>query len=195
MLQPDNYLRRRKAQHACHLRNFLIYLNMKICDSAILDKDFLIKDRKDEWTVKIFCDNGTLREQIDGISKEAAFLEENIMASPPGKAYLLQRKKTLLVNSEIERICEEFIELCLNKFKTFSYSVAMNSINTHSDTLNNDTLILNASFMIATGKQTDFLKSVESIRNNECYRWFCIETKESQTTAGLISDDTNNFFR
>jgi hypothetical protein len=168
---------------------------MKLYDSAISDKDFLIKDRKDEWTLKIYCDNKTLREQIDGISKEAAFLEENIMASPPGKAYLLQRKKTLLVNSEIDRICEEFIVLCLNKVKSFGYRVVLNSINTQSDTLKNGILILNTSFLIATDKQTDFLKSLESIRNTECYSWFCIETTESQTTARLISDDTNNFFR
>jgi len=161
------------------MSKYLVYQNTILCDSAISDHELLCKDRRDEWTVKIYCDHNLLHEQIDTISPDAALLEEMIMASPPGKAYLLQRKKTLLVSSEIERICDEFIGSCFNKFKSFSYSVFLHKMETHGDLAKSSTIILNASFLVAPDKLTDFLNTSELIRKDESNPWFSIETRKS----------------
>lgn len=44
----------------------------------------------EEWAVKIYCNRKTLSVLIDELSDESAALEEQIMASSPGKAFLLR---------------------------------------------------------------------------------------------------------
>lgn len=48
---------------------------------------------KEEWSVKIYFDGKILYKQINELSEEVAALEKQIMASSPGKAFLLKIKK------------------------------------------------------------------------------------------------------
>lgn len=105
---------------------------------------------KEEWSVKIFCDRKVLMDQIDEISRDAAILEEKIMASSPGKAYLLQRKKSELVKIEMIRICNEFSRSCFRKFRNLSNSCIMNKL-IHDEVLRKENaIILNISLLMSS---------------------------------------------
>jgi hypothetical protein len=72
--------------------------------SGSLSENFKYIRGKEEWSVKIYCNHSVLCEKIDELSEEAALLEKQIMASMPGKAFLLKRKilgRNTLMNYKI----------------------------------------------------------------------------------------------
>jgi hypothetical protein len=156
-----------------------MYQNMELYDSTMSDRNFRVKSGPDEWKIRIFCHKRILFDRIDEISEEAAFLEELIMASPPGKAYLLQRKKTFLVRSEIERICDEFVSSSFSKFKNYCYRVSLNSLDSDCDSVRNGTMIFNASFFVGQEKLAEFLDVAEAVKKDDHSQCFYIETEKS----------------
>jgi hypothetical protein len=140
----------------------------------------------EEWSVKIFCDRRILREQIDEISKDAAILEEKIMASSPGKAYLLQRRKTDLVKIEMERICNDLRQSFFNKFRNLSDLCIMDKLITREFSEKNSTLILNISLLI-NRKKVGKLKSIsEALGKNYGRSGFYIEISGPLTPCNIV---------
>jgi hypothetical protein len=130
----------------------------------------------EEWSVKIFCDRKILLDQIDEISKDAAILEEKIMASSPGKAYLLQRKKSELVKIEMVRICNEFTRSCLNKFRNMSNSCIINNLVPEGALRRENANILNISLVISREEVSKLKSTYEVIFKNYGIPGFSIET-------------------
>lgn len=58
-----------------------------------LKENFIHLKGKEEWAVKIYANIRVLKARIDELSEKSAALEREIMASSPGKAFLLSRKK------------------------------------------------------------------------------------------------------
>lgn len=143
--------------------------------SSLLE-NILNIDKKEEWTIRVFCDRRTLSEQIDELSKVSADLEKLIMASSPGKAYLLQRKKTELVKTEVDRICTEYSKYYFENFKNLSELSSMNNrlpCNIHNNSQN---IILNATFLVSKERAPFFKKSAEILRRKDESTGFVIET-------------------
>lgn len=130
----------------------------------------------EEWLVQIYCDRKSLSEKIDELSKEAAMLERQIMASSPGKAFLLKRDKTELIEQEINRICRNYGQECFNEFKNQSQSTNLKKILPKEYTERNDTMILNAAFLVNKERATDFTSALDTIRKNNKTSCFFIET-------------------
>jgi hypothetical protein len=156
-----------------------MYESMNSDNIIISGRNMLPKEGKDLWTVKIFCDKKMLRDQIDDVSKEAAFLEEMIMASPPGKAYLLQRKKTHLIKNEIERICDDFIRSCLNRFESFNYRDYETTLIPESEQAENGSLVLHADILVDRNKIAEFINVADSLGKEISNNWFYIETTKA----------------
>jgi len=89
-----------------------------------------------------------LSEQIDELSEATAALEKQIMASSPGKAYLLGRKKEQLIEEESDRLCKHFGQIYFDEFKMISDSSFLNNLLPKEYTGRTDTMILNASFLV-----------------------------------------------
>ena len=70
--------------------NDLIYVN---CISDSLIENFHPMSGMEEWSFKVYCDRKLVTKKIDELSEETALLEKQILASSPGKAFLLSRKK------------------------------------------------------------------------------------------------------
>ena len=132
-------------------------------------------NRKEEWSVKIFCDREVLLDQIDEISKDAAILEEKIMASSPGKAYLLQRKKTEFIKTEMVRICNEFSQSCFNKFKSLNNSCIMINIDPDEVQKSKNAIILNVSIFISSDEVNKLKNVYDVICKNYGISGFSIE--------------------
>lgn len=152
-------------------------LNKFLTDySESLTENFQHISGKQEWAVKIYCDRKALSQQIDELSEEAAALEKQIMASGPGKAFLLKRKKTELIENELDRLCKLFGQKYYDEFRTFSNATHISNLIPPDFNARQDTMILNAAFLIDKIKVADFLNSVETHRLKDGNSGFGIET-------------------
>lgn len=143
--------------------------------SSSLKENFYNVGGREEWSVKIYCDRKTLTTQIDELSEEAATLEKQIMASSPGRAYLLKRKKADLIENEIDRICKNFGQENFDKFKSLSESTNLNNLLPKEFTGREDTMILNATFLVGKDKVKDFKELLEALENKGKNSGFLLE--------------------
>ncbi|MFH1159572.1 MAG: GvpL/GvpF family gas vesicle protein [bacterium] len=142
---------------------------------------------KEEWSVKIYCDRKSLCEQIDGLSEEVAALEKQIMASSPGKAFLLQRKKADLIENEMDRLCKNYGQEYYDEFKNLSESTSLNNLLPKEFTGREDTMILNATFLVSKNKVTDFKSTVDTLRKKDGNSGFFIEATGPWPPFSFIS--------
>ncbi|MEI7524210.1 MAG: GvpL/GvpF family gas vesicle protein [Mariniphaga sp.] len=117
----------------------------------------------EEWTIQVFCNRKVLYKQIDEMSAQAAKMEKEIMASSPGKAYLLKQKKTELIKIEMDRICKDYGVQYLDQFSNLSDSFHLNNLLPKEFTEREDTMILNANFLV-NKKEGPHFKEILEIR-------------------------------
>ncbi|RTY67643.1 GvpL/GvpF family gas vesicle protein [Flavobacterium sp. LS1P28] len=142
---------------------------------------------KEEWSIKIYCDRKTLCEQIDELSEEAAALEKQIMESSPGKAFLLGRKKTDLIENEMDRICKNYGQKYYDEFKKLSESTSLNNLLPKAFTGREETMILNTTFLVSKNKVADFISTVETLKKKEGDSGFIIEATGPWPPFSFIS--------
>jgi hypothetical protein len=143
--------------------------------SDSLTENFQHIKNMEEWSVKIYCDRKVLCEKIDELSNEAAALEKQIMESSPGKAYLLKRKKTDLIENEMDRLCHKYGQNYFNEFENLSESTSLNNLLPKDFTGREDTMILNAVFLVHTKNVTGFNNTTENISKQDGSFGFNIE--------------------
>jgi hypothetical protein len=135
--------------------------------SDSLFENFHHIEGKEEWSVRIYCDRYVLSEQIDELSEETAELEKQIMASSPGKAFLLRRKKSELIENEMNRICKSYGQNYYDEFRNLSASTSMGNLLPKEFTGREDTMILNAVFLVRKTKENDLINTVDSLRQKD----------------------------
>ena len=140
--------------------------------SGSLLENFNFINGKEEWAVKIYCDRKRLSKHIDELSEPAATLEKQIMASSPGKAFLLQRKKNDLIENELDRISKDCGQSYFNNLMVLSEANSLNNLLPKEVTGREDTMILNSAFLVSKNKVADFQNMVtrlESIGTNSSF--------------------------
>jgi len=142
---------------------------------------------KEEWAVKMYCDRKKLSDQIDELSEEAAALEKQIMASSPGKAFLLKRKKAELIENEMDRLCKYFGQKYYDDFKNLSESVSLNNLLPKEFTGRVDTMILNATYLVNKTNLTDFKTKVNQLSKENENSGFFIEVTGPWPPFSFIS--------
>jgi len=154
---------------------------------ASLIENFRYIKEKEEWSVKIYCNRKVLSEQIDELSEKAAALEKQIMASSPGKAYLLKRKKADLIENEMDRLCNIRGQKYYNEFKNLSESTSLNNLLPNGYEVSEGRMILNAAFLVLKNKVTDFRNTVYRLRKMNKNSGFMIETTGPWPPFSFIS--------
>ncbi|OFY15102.1 MAG: hypothetical protein A2X11_15550 [Bacteroidetes bacterium GWE2_42_24] len=142
---------------------------------------------REEWGVKVFYDRKLLSNQIDELSEETAALEKQIMASSPGKAFLLKRKKSELVENEMDRICKNYGQNYFDEFKKLSISTYLNNLLPKEFTGREDTMILNAAFLVNKSNANDFINTVDALRKKDGNSGFFIETKGPEPPFSFVN--------
>jgi len=142
---------------------------------------------KEEWAVKVYCDRKVMCKQIDQFSEKAADLEKQIMASSPGKAFLLGRKKTDLIDDEMDRLCKDYGQKYFDEFKSLSELASLNNLLPKEYTGREDTMILNASFLVCKDKVPDFKLTFDSLSNKDRDTGFIIEVNGPWPPFSFIS--------
>jgi hypothetical protein len=135
--------------------------------SESLIENFHFIGGKEEWAIKIYCDRNKMSKQIDELSEDSAILEKQIMASSPGKAFLLKRKKSDLVESEMDRLCNIYGQVYYDDLKNLSESTCLNNLLPKEFTGRDDTMILNATFLVRKCNVTDFIRTVDALRDKD----------------------------
>lgn len=143
--------------------------------SDSLDQNFRIIDGKEEWTVKVYCNRQHLCNQIDELSPEAASLEQQIMDSSPGKAFILKRKKTELIENEMDRLCKKSGQEFYDTFNNLSEATNLNNLLPKEFTGRADSMILNATFLVKKEKVSAFTKTSETLQIKNKNSGFFIE--------------------
>ncbi len=125
------------------------YLGKFVTDySASLFRNFQSVSGKEEWAVKIYCNKRVLREKMFELSDELVTLEKHILESSPGKAFLLNRKKTELIEQEVILFMKKKGQQCLDEYKTICTQSYLNNLFPRELTGRQDDMILNANFFI-----------------------------------------------
>jgi hypothetical protein len=97
------------------------------------------------------------------------------MASPPGKAYLLQRRKTELIRAEMDRICCEYSKSSFNNLRSYSELSIFNFILNEDIISKAGTMILNASFLVKKDRVPVFRNASDSLQEENKSSGFSIE--------------------
>lgn len=118
----------------------------------------------EEWSVKIYCDRNVFKHQIEGLSKEVSALEIEIRRSSPGKAYLLERKKSELIETEIDRFTYIYSQNYYNLFLKHSELTQINNLLPKDQTGRKDDFILNAAFLVKKNSVFNFIQTAELLR-------------------------------
>jgi hypothetical protein len=127
--------------------------------SFSLNKNIVNINGKEEWTVKIYSNRDELKNQIEELSKDVSDLEIQIRNSSPGRAYLLERKKSNLIEIEIDRLCKNYGASYYELFLKLSESTRINNPLPKNLTGRNDDMILNASFLVSKDKVGEFVNT------------------------------------
>ncbi len=142
---------------------------------------------KEEWSVKIYCDSKVLKEQVDRINDDVARLEKQILASSPGKAFLLKRKKDDLIENETSLMCKKYGQSCYEEFNNLSHGASLNNIIQNEITGKKETMILNASFLVNKSKIRSFIDTVNRLSKEDTESGFLIEASGPWPPFGFIS--------
>jgi len=161
-------------------------------NSATLKQNFHAFGGREEWSIKVFCNRKSLSAQIDELSEEAAAMEREIMDSSPGKAFLLKRKKTDLVENEMDRICKNYGQTFFNELNILCDSSVLNNLLPKEFTDREDTMILNASFLVNRNNVNDFTKILGTLEKKECNACIKLEISGPLPPFSFFTVDTKN---
>ncbi len=129
-----------------------------------LVENLLYVEWKEEWAVKIYCDRKILCTQIDELSAGAADLEKQIMASSPGKAFLLKRKKSDLVGNEMDRLCKIYGQEYYDEFLKLSDAARLSNLLPMEFSGRQDEMILNVAYLVSRERVVDLVSSVRFLK-------------------------------
>lgn len=155
-------------------------------EDSLIENFFHLKG-KEEWVVKIYVNIKVLKVRIDELSEKSAALEKEIMASSPGKAFLLSRKKTELIENEIDQLCKLHGQKYYDEFKSLSVATSLNNLLPKDFTQRDETMILNANFLVSQNRSTEFIKQVDILTKESDPYGFVIEATGPWPTFSFIS--------
>lgn len=147
---------------------------------------------KTEWGVKIYCNLKVISEQIDDLSPVAADLEQQIMASSPGKAFLLRRKKADLIENELNRLTKQYGQEYFEEISQFSIETVLNNLLPKELTGRDDSMILNAAFLVLREKSQLLMTTIYSLKQKYEQFGFDVDVSGPWPPYSFISIKENN---
>ncbi|MEI7485267.1 MAG: GvpL/GvpF family gas vesicle protein [Ignavibacteriota bacterium] len=135
--------------------------------SASLADNLKKCEEHEEWSVKIYCNRETFKQQIETLSKEVSELETLIRSSSPGKAYILERKKSGLIETEIDKHSYIYGTNYYSLFLKLSEYSELNSLLPKEMTGRNDDMILNVAFLVSKSKVGNFKNTAAMLKKEK----------------------------
>ena len=139
-------------------------LKIMLEDYSARLKDSIAKlDGKEEWSLKIYCDLKVLMEQISQISEKIKQIDEEILLSPPGKAFLLKKIRDELLKDAICKKISEYGQYCFEKLRVCAQEGVINRLLPKEVTEKENEMILNSAYLVSKEKVENFLNVVEGL--------------------------------
>ena len=91
-------------------------------------------------------------------------MDKEISFSPPGKAFILKKKKEELLNIAANKKLNEYGQVSFDRLREKSTEARINKLLPKEVTERNDEMILNSAFLINKDKVGDFLNIVDDLR-------------------------------
>ncbi len=128
-----------------------------------LDKNINAIRNKQEWSVKIYCNTEILTGQISELSKTIRNLEQIIIESSPGRAFLLKKKKADLVQTEVENVIKKYGQNCFNQLNDLSELNIIHNLLPREVSGKQDEMILNLTFLVANQDINEFIMTLNTL--------------------------------
>jgi len=103
---------------------------------------------RQEWGLKLYCDDATLAAHIAEISPEVARLRAEIASKPKGAAYLLARKLQETSDQESERVEMAVAERTHTALADLSMAAGLNPLQSTEITGRTDRMLLNGAYLV-----------------------------------------------
>jgi hypothetical protein len=119
-------------------------------------------DRR-EWNLKVAYDAAELARHGADVSAEVRALDDEISAAPPGRAYLLQRRRTDLLKREVSRAAKRLAAELLESLAGHADSTLALPLSGADDA---GTVVLNAALLVSRDRES----ALRELAARECAR-------------------------
>lgn len=119
---------------------------------------------KEEWGVKIYCDIEKLKESLLREDEDLLNMDKEMDSSPPGKAFILKKKKEELLNTVMNKKLNEYGQYSFERLSRCGADARINKLLPKEVTERKDEMILNSAFLIDKNKVAGFLNIVEGLK-------------------------------
>lgn len=143
--------------------------------STLLTDTFRLVENNEEWEVKIHCDKKVITDHISELNEEIELLDNQILQSAPGKAFMLKYRKNELTNKEIDRLMLVNTQKCLEELKNLSQQYLIHYFSPFKK--EGEHLILKASFLVEKNITPEFIRLVHLQEGKYSSLGFSFEAK------------------
>ncbi len=129
----------------------------------LMDNIYKLND-KEEWALKIYCNMNILNKKISETSERIKQHDQKIFCSGPGKAFLLKKKRDELIACETNKILDDYIKYCFDKFSSQSHEAVINKLFTENANLHKNKMIFNSSYLLFKKNVNGFFDTIEELK-------------------------------
>jgi hypothetical protein len=147
LFHTDDSLRTRLRTHAADFQTILGQL-----------------EGKAEWGVKAYGDLEQLADHIRAEDASVSQINETIRLSPPGRAFLLGRKRAELVKAALAARVDRYAEQTVEALQTLSFQVRRNRVLLPDATDRRGVMLLNAAFLVANHEAPAFVAAAQAVQ-------------------------------
>ena len=121
---------------------------------------------KEEWAVKLYCDFAVLNVTLAQASGQLKQLDREILSSTPGKAFLLKKKRTELVQQEVNRVIRENGQESFEQLQRCAQETAITPLLPKAVTEKEHDMILNSAYLLAQENVAHFLTVAAALQQH-----------------------------
>ena len=122
---------------------------------------------KAEWGVKAYCDLEKLRDHLRDGDDSTSELNETIRLAPPGRAFLLGKRREELVKAALAGRVARCVEQTVEALQPISFQVRRNKPLPPGATERRDIMIFNSAFLVGNHEARTFVDTANAL--NEQY--------------------------
>jgi hypothetical protein len=124
-------------------------------------------ENKAEWGVKAYCDTEKLGNDVCAQDGPISSLDEALRLAPPGRAFLLGKKREELVRAALLGRVDRYVQQTVEALQPISFQVRMNRVLPPGTTDRCGAMILNAAFLVDNHDARTFVETANAL--NERY--------------------------
>jgi hypothetical protein len=140
-----------------------------------------------EWGVKLYCDEGALRHQIESESEDIRRLCGLRAQASPGARFFLQKKYDKVLDSESAAAvtkCVEHVRQSLDRCARESVAVAVQPPSVHGRSA---AMVMNVAYLVAAGTLRKFRRAIATLQRELIVYGFSVELTGPWPTYHFVS--------